>query len=366
MQDPSQILTEDDISIIRSYSSVAEAQGALTPAQLQLIYYRKWFKMMVPVYAGGLELPLPQIMQILEAAAWADGSFGWALNLGAGANMFAAFLPPEIAKKLFIHAEICIAGSGSLSGKAEKVDGGYLVNGSWRYATGAPHAHFFSISCTVTENGEPTKDKNGEFNTRSFIVPRHQVTITDLWNSHGLKATASHDFKIEDVLVPDDFSFNLTEPSIFADSALYKIPFLPLAEALLAVTMSGMGCHFIDLLKSLLKEKIQADPNRSKDYPAMETAIQAGEATLNKVRDDLYKIASETWLRYEDGEAVAETDLNQIISNAKRCAFVARTEVDKLYPWAGMNAILPESELNRVWRDIHTASQHILLSPFPN
>ncbi|HLA52846.1 MAG TPA: hypothetical protein VK618_06065, partial [Flavitalea sp.] len=295
-----------------------------------------------------------------EAAAWADGSFGWALNLGAGANMFAAFLPPEIAKKLFIHAEICIAGSGALSGKAEKVDGGYLVNGSWRYATGAPHAQFFSISCLLTENGEPTSK------TQSFIVPSHQVTITDLWNSHGLKATASHDFKIEDVLVPDDFSFNLTEPSIFADSPLYKIPFLPLAEALLAVTMSGMGCHFIDLLKSLLKEKIQANPNRSKDYPAMETAIQAGEATLNKVRDDLYKTVSEAWLRYEGGETVDEVELDQIISDAKRCAFVTRTEVDKLYPWAGMDAIIPESELNRVWRDIHTASQHILLSPFPN
>jgi len=360
MQDPSQLLAEDDTYIIRSYSAVAEAQGTLTPAQLRLIYDRKWFKLMVPVYAGGLELSLPQIMEILEAAAWADGSFGWVLNLGAGANMFAAYLPPDIAKKLFINAEICIAGSGALSGKAEKVDGGYLVNGSWRYATGAPHAQFFSISCILTAKGDSTNK------TRSFIVPMHQVTITDLWNSHGLKATASHDFKIEDVLIPDDFSFSLTEPSIFADSALYKIPFLPLAEALLAVTMSGMSCHFIDLLKLLLKEKIQADPNRKKDYPAMSTAIHAGEAILNKVREDLYKTVSEAWLRYEGEETVAEEELDRIISNAKRCAFVARTEVDKLYPWAGMDAIIPETELNRVWRDIHTASQHILLSPFPN
>ncbi len=360
MQDPSQFLAEDDIYIIRSYSAAAEAQGALAPAQLQLIYDRKWFRMMVPMYAGGLELSLPQVMEILEAAAWADGSFGWALNLGAGANMFAAYLPPEIAKKLFLHAEICIAGSGALSGKAEKVDGGYLVNGSWQYATGAPHAQFFSISCILTENDIPTSG------TRSFIVPRHQVSITDLWNSHGLKATASHDFKIDDVIVPEDFSFSISEPSIFADSALYKIPFLPLAEALLAVTMTGMSCHFIDLLKMLLKEKIQNDPKRNKDYPAMETAIHTGEASLNKVREDLYKVANDAWLRYEDAVPVAEEELNRIISSARRSAFVARTEVDRLYPWAGMSAILPESELNRVWRDIHTASQHILLSPFSN
>lgn len=127
MQHPSQILFEEDTHLIRSYSLIAEGQGALTPAQLQLIYDRKWFKVMVPEYAGGLELSLPEVMRLLEAAAWADGSFGWVLNLGAGANMFAAFLPVEIAKKLFIHPEFCIAGSGTLSGKAEKIDRGYIL-----------------------------------------------------------------------------------------------------------------------------------------------------------------------------------------------------------------------------------------------
>ncbi|MEJ7678724.1 MAG: hypothetical protein WKG06_12875 [Segetibacter sp.] len=180
MQHPSQLLSKDDIHLIRSYSLIAEGQGALTPAQLQLIYDRRWFKVMVPAYAGGLELSLPETMHLLEAAAWADGSFGWVLNLGAGANMFAAFLPAEIGKKLFIHPEICLAGSGALSGKAEKIDGGYIVNGTWKYASGASHSSFFSVSCILTQNGEPTKDKKGGFKTRSFIIPRHQVTVSEL------------------------------------------------------------------------------------------------------------------------------------------------------------------------------------------
>lgn len=84
MKHPSQILSKDDIHLIRSYSLIAEGQGSLTPAQLQLIYDRKWFKMMVPEYAGGLEQSLPEVMPLLKTAAWADGSFGWVLNLGAG------------------------------------------------------------------------------------------------------------------------------------------------------------------------------------------------------------------------------------------------------------------------------------------
>jgi len=161
MQHPSQLLSEDDIHLIRSYSLIAEGQGTLTHAQLQLIYDRKWLKVMVPEYAGVWELSLPKVMHLLEAAAWADGSFGWVVNLGAGANIFAAFLPAEIAKKLFIHPKICIAGSGALSGKAEKIDNGYIVNGTWKYASGASHASFFLVSCILTQNGEPAKDKKG-------------------------------------------------------------------------------------------------------------------------------------------------------------------------------------------------------------
>lgn len=280
--------------------------------------------------------------------------------------MFAAFLPTEIAKKLFIHPAICIAGSGALSGKAEKINGGYIVNDTWKYASGASHASFFSVSCILTQNGEPTKDRKGGFKTRSFIIPKHQVIISGLWNSYGLKATASHDFKVEDVLVPDDLSFSLMEPSMFADGPLYEFPFLQLAEALLAVTMSGMACHFIDLLEVLVKEKLQADPNRKKDYPLVEETINKSNVALTNARTGLYRSVEEAWLRYEGEETASETELNQITITAKQCAFIARTEVESLYPWAGMDAVIPETDLNRIWRDIHTASQHILLSPFSN
>lgn len=66
MQHPSQLLSKDDIHLIRSYSLIAKGQGALTPAQLQLIYDRRWFKVLVPAYAGGLELSLPETMRLLK------------------------------------------------------------------------------------------------------------------------------------------------------------------------------------------------------------------------------------------------------------------------------------------------------------
>ncbi len=366
MESPAQFLSEDDTRLIRFNSLAAESQGRLTTAQLQLIADRRWFTIMVPGYVGGLELPLPKVMRLLEAAAWADGSFGWVLNLGAGANMFAGFLPRDQATEISSRAETCIAGSGALSGNADKVNGGYRIRGSWKYASGASHANFFSMSCFLTLDGEPMTDSEGRPETRSFLIPRHQVNLSNRWNSYGLKATASHDFIIQDIFVPDAHSFSLATPSPFATGALYRFPFLQLAEALLAMTMSGMAWHFVDLITELSKNKILADPRRGKDYPAMEQTIGQAKTALDEARNNLYQSVQEAWAHYEKNEPVAAKKLNTISAHAKQCALVSRTATEALYPWAGMDAIIPEGDINRVWRDIHTASQHILLSPFPN
>jgi hypothetical protein len=42
---------------------------------------------------------------------------------------------------------------------------------------------------------------------------------------------------------------------------------------------------------------------------------------------------------------------------------VSRQAVDELYPYCGLYAAHEGSEINRVWRDFHTASQHSLLLP---
>lgn len=364
MESPSQFLSADDIRVIRSGSLTAETEGRLTAAQLALIADRRWYSIMVPAYAGGLELPLPDIMRLLEAAAWADGSFGWALNLGAGANMFAGFLPPETATEIFNRPETSIAGSGALSGNAEKLDGGYRVTGSWKYASGASHADFFSVSCFLRRNGQPITDNRGQPETRSFIIPAHQVTLSGRWNSFGLKATASHDFTIQDVFVPNARSFSLVEPSPYTTGALYRFPFAQLAEAMLAVTISGMAWHFIDLITELSTTKIFADPRRVKDYPALQQIISQAKAALTEARDNLYRSVREAWVRYEKKETADAEALNTISGFARQSALISRTTSEDLYPWAGMDAVVPEGDINRVWRDIHTASQHILLSPF--
>jgi len=53
--------------------------------------------------------------------------------------------------------------------------------------------------------------------------------------------------------------------------------------------------------------------------------------------------------------------LKDITKKSKDLAATSRRLVDELYPYCGLIAAKKSSELNRVWRDFHTASQHSLL-----
>jgi indole-3-acetate monooxygenase len=360
-QHPSTYLSIDDRNLIRSHALAAEQQGLLTKEQLQLIYDRDWFRVMVPKYLGGSEWTLMEVMQLCEAAAWADGSFGWTLNLGAGANMFSAYLNEEIAKPIFGKKEICIAGSDAFSGTAEKNENGFIINGNWRYATGATHAQFFSINCVITENGEPALNDGNEKIIQPFIVPRESVIITGLWNSYGLIATASHDFKIENISIPGNYSFNFAAPYVQATGNLYKFPFLQLAEALLSVTLCGMSIHFNELVEESIKLKLSANTIKSGQLTGQLNKIEATKSTIETSRGIVYQLVSTAWQELSANEKITPDLLNQISNAARDLGKQSRLASEQLYPFAGMKAIVPESEINRTWRDIHTASQHVLL-----
>src|SRR5690606_22361265 len=159
--------------LIRSESRTAEINGALTALQLDLIYANRWFYLLVPESLGGREMPLPGFARLMERLAYVDGSFAWNVNLGAGANMFAGFMDQEEAARIFKDPKACVAGSGARTGTARAVDQGFVIDGSWKYASGSAHATYFSLNAVL--------DGAGGEAFRSFLVPASGVKICDSW-----------------------------------------------------------------------------------------------------------------------------------------------------------------------------------------
>jgi hypothetical protein len=84
---------------------------------------------------------------------------------------------------------------------------------------------------------------------------------------------------------------------------------------------------------------------------------------IQKDRKKLYTIISEIGYTHENQQQLTEMDYTKIDLAALNLSTTARKLVEELYPWGGMAVIDHDAEINMVWRDLHTASQHVTLSP---
>src|SRR5690606_545847 len=196
-------------ALVRDEARDADRLAALSERVTSRLIRHRLFRLWIPRRYDGLELALCDALSIYHAAARIDGSLGWAVMIGAGGGLFAAFLEPESAREIFGPEAAVIAGSGAPDGRAERVPGGYRVRGRWRYASGAPYATTFTANCIVTSGGEPVRDVNGEPLVRAMAFPRSDVEIVETWDAAGMRATASHDFVVEDAFVSEARSFSV-------------------------------------------------------------------------------------------------------------------------------------------------------------
>lgn len=348
----SPVPAERVVKQLRGFSNRAEADGVLTPEQLAIIYDRRWFKLFVPRRLGGLELSLPEAVRLEEELAWIDGSLGWTVTLCAGANLFVGyvgqFVDHPVAEAVFADTAACLGGSGQATGKAVVQDGGYRVSGRWRYATGAPHLTHFTANCVLEKDGKEVLDSTGKPVIHSFFFPRSDVQIIEDWNAFGLKATASHSFAVEQLWADPSQAFLIVPSNAVLHHPIYQYPFLQFAEVTLAANTLGMARHFLECAAAL-------------GTPGLQNLTGASQSKLTEARESFYHVLDGSWNELLRGGELSSETLETISTWSRTLVNVSREQVVALYPYVGMVGADTSSEINRVWRDIFTASQHSLL-----
>lgn len=353
-----------DARRIARHVAQADAARFLHPAQQALLHRRGWLAMLAPREHGGAELPLPQAVRLEEAVAAVDGSTGWALTLCAGAGWFAGFLAPDLARSVISTRRVCLAGSGAPAGRAEQEGAGYRITGSWEYASGAPMASHFTLNAVLHADGQPLLDAAGAPRIRAFIVPAAMVTVTPSWRSIGMHASGTHSFQIAQQWVHASHGFAIESSAATSASPLYRYPFDALAYVTLAANLAGMARHFISLAEpSMARRRHAASGLPLLQLPHAVALLQQHDAALAAARASFYAMLDQSWAMVAAGALLDAGQREAIRQGALALCACAREAVDQLYPYCGLQAAREDSDINRVWRDFHTASQHPLLLP---
>ncbi|KLT65999.1 acyl-CoA dehydrogenase family protein [Pedobacter sp. BMA] len=347
---------------VAQFASESEQMGELHPEILELAYQENWFKLFVPEVYGGAGKKLPEILRLEEALAEADGSLGWTVTLCAGAAWFAGFLNPDLAKEVFADRAVCFAGSGAIGGTAIETTNGYLINGHWKYASGALHATIFTANCSLKNtDGTDILDEDGNPKVMSFILKKNEVNILSGWSYFGLIATGSHAFEVSNLEVPLNRTFRINNTIEVADEG-FDYPFLQLAETTLAVNSLGMSNHFIRLVEQSFFSRSGLKRYNEEQIRYFENELNRCKSEVKELKKAFYRCFDDSWEQLVSGKSISVSSLDEVSRSSRKLAHACRSACDFLFPFCGLEAARKETEINRVWRDIHTASQHALLT----
>ncbi|KAF5271811.1 hypothetical protein FQR65_LT17566 [Abscondita terminalis] len=177
--------------------------------------------------AGGHSLLLLEKSGIPEAKGYGGFPVGgqWlrCTNEEVIAKHHAKVYDTEKGKSVFSDAKVCFGGSGMCSGRAYKTEGGYLVSGVWKYATGSPHLTHFTANVPVFDGDAACADEKGQASFITIFADHTDVELIRDWNTFGLESTASHSFKLDNVFIADNQVYSLLPEKATLADPIYSI-----------------------------------------------------------------------------------------------------------------------------------------------
>ncbi len=258
--------------------------------------------------------------------------------------------------------KVCFGGSGAVTGTASITNNGFLVNGCWKYATGAPHLTHFTANCVIEKDGKPVLNNLNQPLVQSFFFKKNEVSIIKDWNTPGLKATAGHSFAIKKLEIPKERTFVIDTSKATHPHPVFQYPFLQFAELTIAVNTLGMARHFLSEAASIITQRKKHKKITVSQFNyAFEQLVEAKRKT-NKLRNDFYSVARASWKELLTGSMVENKTLRHISKVSLQLVKECRRQVAAIYPYCGLSAVDNNSEITRIFRDIFTASQHPLLN----
>jgi alkylation response protein AidB-like acyl-CoA dehydrogenase len=350
--------------LFRASASEADRLARLPRPVVAALIQHGLFRLWVPKRTAGFELDLPDALQIYEAAARIDGSVGWAVMIGSGGGLFAAYLDPGTAHAIYGRPDAVIAGSGAPDGRAERVADGYRATGCWRYASGAHYATTFTANCLILERGTIVVGTDGRPLIRAMAFDVPQVTVLPAWDPSGMRGTGSDDFEVRDAFVPEARTFSVFTDTPRETGPVYRLPFGVLTELPVAFVTLGIARHALEAFDALARRKKSAGSSIPlAGDPLVQGRYAEALSMWRLAKAGLTTLAHEAWQAALAESALSPRELAEITAG---CAFAVsrlRAAVGELVALSGMTGIQSDDELARAWRDLQAVAAHISVSP---
>jgi 3-hydroxy-9,10-secoandrosta-1,3,5(10)-triene-9,17-dione monooxygenase len=322
------------------------------------------FRIVQPKRVGGSELDYVALIDCADALGQGDASVAWTFANLASHHWMLAMFDSRAQDVVWGKDPNALIASSFIfpAGRARKVEGGYVLRGSWPFSSGVNCSEWNMLASVVS-----SEDEADGIEYRIFLLPKSDYQVKDTWDATGLRGTGSNDVEVIDAFVPQSMTVGVhevaggpTPGSAVNPNALYKLPVFSLFPYVLSGVALGNAQACLDDYVGLARHRASTY-NRAKLSDLQTTQIKIAEAA-SKID------AARLIMRQACIEALADARRGHIPDMAAKTRMrrdgaysvnLCTDAVSLLFAASGARGLYTSGALQRQFRDAHAINAHI-------
>jgi len=246
------------------------------------------------------------------------------------------------------------------TGRGLPADGGIRLSGRWSWATGVMHGNWIIVAALCGP-------ENGLYPAMA-LLPISDVTVVDVWQTAGMRATGSNDVVITDAFVPEhrlvavsDIYSGTAPGAGLHDAATYRWPMVPALALLAAMPALGSAERVTSIYAERLAQRVLAyEGVTQKDKPLAQARLASARVRLRALHGLLDDTVGQIENLLATGDPVPRLVRGEARLAAAHIVHEARAVIGDLLEASGASAHFIDSPLQRFKRDVDMLAGHVV------
>ncbi|WP_433654790.1 acyl-CoA dehydrogenase family protein [Nocardia sp. CA-128927] len=321
------------------------------------------FRLGTPRCFEGYSAGVRTCMEVTAELARGDASSAWIAMVFTGGSLIAGLMDDLAQEEVWGQdPDAALVATLTPSGSSVAVDGAVTVSGRWGFASGVDHAQWAVLAVApVAGSAEPPL---------IVLVPLADLTVEDTWHVAGMAGTGSNTLVADDVLVPAHRIINMggVLAGAYAEraqEARFRVAVSSQLALVVVAPMLGMARAALELTVRTAQRKPMSLTTyaRLADSPSVQLAVADAASLIDTAHLHAYRAADDLDRAAEEGRQLAVAERARVRMDTAVAAVRTREAVDRLVSVNGASGFAMSNPLQRIWRDIGTASRHGVVNP---
>jgi 3-hydroxy-9,10-secoandrosta-1,3,5(10)-triene-9,17-dione monooxygenase len=348
---------------LRDRAARTEELRRLPPETERDLHDTGLFRIVQPKRVGGAEFDYVALVDCADALGQADASVAWNFANLASHHWMLGMFDERAQDLVWKNADALIASSFIFpAGRAGKVDGGYVLRGSWPFSSGVDSCEWNMLASVVSSD-----DEADGIEYRIFLLNKSDYRIKDTWNATGLRGTGSNDVEVNDAFVAEpmtlavnDLAGGPTPGSAVNPNALYALPVFSLFPYVLSGVALGNAQACLDDYVEVARHRASTY-NRAKLADLQSTQIKIAEASakIDAARLIMRSTCIEAMADARSGHVPDTAAKTRLRRDGAYSVNLCTEAVSLLFSASGARGLFTTGALQRQFRDAHAINSHL-------